>query len=118
LTRLQADWTGSGFAPGNLDTQSILNHPLPHQPSVAAKHINAWVEDQTRRRIRNLIPDGALKDITRLVLVNAIYLKAPWANEFSASATRPQTFYLGASNLIKVPTMTAQRSLLVSGPHD
>ena len=54
-------------------------------PPGTTKHINAWVEDQTRHRIRDLIPAGALNDITRLVLVNAIYLKAPWADEFSES---------------------------------
>lgn len=80
-------------------------------PPGTTKHINAWVEDQTRHRIRDLIPAGALNDITRLVLVNAIYLKAPWADEFPKFATRPQTFYLGANNLINVPTMTGQRSL-------
>jgi serpin B len=80
-------------------------------PSDATKHINTWVEDQTRQRIRDLIPDGALNNLTRLVLVNAIYLKAPWADQFYDFATKPQTFYLGASNLINVPMMTAQRSL-------
>lgn len=77
----------------------------------ATKHINGWVEDQTRQRIRNLIPDGALNDLTRLVLVNAIYLKAPWADAFYEPATKPQPFHLGANNLISVPTMTATRSL-------
>lgn len=80
-------------------------------PSGATKHINAWVEDQTRQRIRNLIADGALDDLTRLVLVNAIYLKAPWAEEFDESTTQPQTFCLSPNNLIKVPTMTGQHSL-------
>jgi serpin B len=80
-------------------------------PSSATKHINAWVEDQTRKRIRDLLPSDALSEATRLVLVNAIYLKAPWADEFSEYATSPQTFHLGADNLITVPTMTAQRSL-------
>lgn len=77
----------------------------------ATKHINTWVEEQTRRRIRNLIPTGALTELTRLVLVNAIYLKAPWDWEFCASATKPQPFYLGANNLIRVPTMMGYRSL-------
>ncbi|PYJ86406.1 MAG: hypothetical protein DME22_05360 [Verrucomicrobia bacterium] len=54
-------------------------------PSGAAKSINDWVEDQTRQRIRNLIPAGALTKLTRLVLVNAIYLKAPWAEPFQTS---------------------------------
>lgn len=80
-------------------------------PADAAKHINGWVEDQTRQRIRHLIPEGAFSDRTCLVLVNAIYLKAPWAEEFRASATKLQPFHLGASNLINVPTMTATRSL-------
>ena len=79
--------------------------------SGAPKHINAWVEDQTRQRIHNLIPDGALNNLTRLVLVNAIYLKASWSKEFYAPATQPQTFLLGPNNLIRVPTMMAQRSL-------
>lgn len=71
---------------------------------------NYGKEEQTRRRIRNLIPDGALNESTRLVLVNAIYLKAPWASEFSVSATKPQPFHLGASNRISLPTMAADRS--------
>jgi serpin B len=79
-------------------------------PSGATKQINTWVEEQTRQRIRDLIPDGALKELTRLVLVNAIYLKAPWSNEFYGGATKSQTFHLGANNLITVPTMTITRS--------
>ncbi len=80
-------------------------------PSGAARHINTWVEDQTQQRIRNLIADNALNDLTRLVLVNAIYLKAPWAEEFSVPDTKPKTFYLGANNLISVPTMMSKRTL-------
>ena len=86
--------------------------------SAATKHINTWVEDQTRKRIRNLIPDGGLNDRTRLVLVNAIYLKAPWASEFSVSATEPQPFHLGVHNLCRVPTMTQRASLSYTRRHD
>jgi serpin B len=77
----------------------------------ATKHINDWVEDQTRERIRNLIPDGALDEFTRLVLVNAVYLKAPWADEFRVAATKPETFHLSANDLVSVPMMNAKRSL-------
>ncbi len=37
--------------------------------------INAWVEDKTQRKIQNLIPDGFITALTRLILVNAIYFK-------------------------------------------
>src|SRR5947208_4646984 len=51
--------------------------------SGATQHINHWVADQTRDRIRDLIPANALNKMTRLVLANALYLKAPWADSFS-----------------------------------
>jgi serpin B len=74
-------------------------------PNLAIDHINQWVESQTRQRIRGLIGPGGLTADTKLVLVNAIYLKAPWAHPFSASATKPATFNLDANHLISVPTM-------------
>lgn len=49
-----------------------------HDSSGVTQHINNWVADQTHDRIRNLIPAGSLNDTTRVVLTNAIYLKAPW----------------------------------------
>ena len=65
-----------------------------HNSSGATQHINQWVADQTRDRIRNLIPAGSLNDTTRLVLTNAIYLKAPWASEFYEGATEPEPFHV------------------------
>src|SRR6266581_439616 len=54
--------------------------PLDFKKDAAAatKQINDWVAEQTRKRIRDLIPAGALDTTTRLVLANAVYLKAPW----------------------------------------
>ncbi len=47
--------------------------------------INEWVAGQTEDKIKDLIPQGALDELTRLVLVNAVYLDATWAS----SSTRP-----------------------------
>jgi serpin B len=80
-------------------------------PSGAAGHINVWVEEQTQRRIRNLIPDDALDKLTRLVLVNAIYLKAPWDGPFQTSATKPGSFHLNSGKSVDVPMMTQTREL-------
>jgi serpin B len=74
--------------------------------SAATQHINKWVADQTHDRIRDLIPGGALDETTRLVLANALYLKAPWASDFSENATQPEPFFVrGGSAPINVPTM-------------
>jgi serpin B len=75
----------------------------------ATKQINAWVEQQTRQRIRDLIPDGAFNHLTRLVLVNAIYLKAPWEDEFPAAETQPRRFHVAGGKAVDVLTMMHQR---------
>ena len=74
-------------------------------PAAATQHINKWVADQTHDRIRDLIPGGALDKTTRLVLANALYLKAPWANEFSENVTQPEPFHVHGSASVDVPMM-------------
>ncbi|MBI5380471.1 MAG: serpin family protein [Opitutae bacterium] len=77
----------------------------------ARRIINDWVETQTRQKIRNLIPPDGVSAITRLVLVNALYLKAPWAQRFHLSATKEQPFHVRRGNTELVPTMSARRYL-------
>lgn len=55
-------------------------------------HINTWVADQTAQKIKDLIPAGQLSPDTRLVLVNAIYMLANWADEFDPRYTTPKPF--------------------------
>lgn len=76
----------------------------------ATKTINDWVKTQTKQKIRDLIPAGALDRYTRLVLVNAIYLKAPWAEPFEESMTTPQSFHPRGGTAVNVPTMSIQES--------
>ena len=71
----------------------------------ATKEINAWVGETTHQRIQNLIPDGALNDLTRLVLVNAIYFKAAWAMKFQERATASKPFRANGGPPKNVPTM-------------
>jgi serpin B len=71
----------------------------------ATQYINKWVAEQTRDRIRDLIPAGALNEMTRLVLTNAIYVKAPWADEFSQATTKPQPFHVRGGPPVDVPMM-------------
>lgn len=77
----------------------------------ARMDINAWVEKQTRQRIRDLILAGALSPVTRLVLVNAIYLKAPWLQPFPESETKPRPFQVGGTTAVDVPTMSKEGDL-------
>lgn len=67
--------------------------------------INHWVEEKTHSRIRDLIPEPAIDKNTILVLVNAIYLKAPWREPFPAAATAPLPFQVAKEKTLTVPTM-------------
>ncbi len=56
--------------------------------------INGWVEENTNDRIKDLIPQGVLGADTVLVLANAIFFKAAWAEEFNPDLTVDGDFEL------------------------
>jgi serpin B len=70
------------------------------------REINGWVAEQTKGKIQNIIAPGALDQMTRLVLANAIYFKGAWANPFEKSNTRPQPFHISSTRQIDAPLMT------------
>lgn len=67
--------------------------------------INTWVGHETRERIRDLVPSGAINTTTRAVLANAIYLRAAWANAFDANDTKNRPFWIEGKTRADVPTM-------------
>jgi len=67
--------------------------------------INQWVSDQTEGRIKDLIPQGAIDALTRLVLTNAIYFNAAWENPFNEDMTADGPFYLLDGGQVSVPRM-------------
>jgi serpin B len=67
--------------------------------------INAWVEEKTQEKIKDLIKPGVLDRLTRLVLTNAIYFKGDWANQFDKKQTRDEPFNLNRHKQVKVPMM-------------
>jgi len=76
-----------------------------NSPESARRQINDWVSDQTRSRIKDIIPPGLIDQLTRLVLANAIYFKATWEYEFDANDTADKPFYLLNGDSVSVPRM-------------
>jgi serpin B len=75
-----------------------------HATDAARAAINAWVSAQTRGKIPALLGPGDLDPLTKLVLVNAVYLKAKWLEPFAHQDTFPAAFHApGATE--QVPTM-------------
>lgn len=64
------------------------------QPEESRITINDWVSEQTEERIEDLVPEGAIDPLTRLVLTNAIYFNAAWQFPFEENATSDGSFHL------------------------
>ena len=74
-------------------------------PDSVRATINEWVEKQTNDKIQNLLGPGTVTPLTRLILTNAIYFKAAWANQFNKNATEDKDFHLSEAKTVQVPTM-------------
>jgi len=67
--------------------------------------INEWVSDQTEGHIEDLIPEGVITLLTRLVLTNSIYFNAAWEYPFDEDITADGPFYLLDGGQLTVPMM-------------
>jgi serpin B len=97
-----------------LDAGFLSNTKAPLEPvdfvnaaEASRAKINAWVEDQTNKRIANLLPAQSITAETRLVLVNAIYYLADWKRPFDRAKTRDAAFSTSRTTSKPVPTMHA-----------
>lgn len=79
-------------------------------PDEASASINEWARRETHGQVRDIISPDAIKPGTRLILANALYLKAHWIKVFPKSQTRQQTFH-AVGGPIDVPMMEDERDL-------
>ncbi|CAF2880745.1 unnamed protein product [Rotaria sp. Silwood2] len=72
----------------------------------AVQTINAWVEEQTNKLIQNLLSKNDVSSDTRLIIVNCIYFKGTWMEQFKESLTNPDAdFYEANGNVSKIKLM-------------
>jgi serpin B len=87
-----------------------------NKPEDARALINLWVAAQTNEKIQELIPEGLLDQMTRMVLTNAIYFKGAWSNQFEEKDTEDGSFTLldGSSKTVTFMHGNFTLSALVS----
>jgi serpin B len=81
------------------------------RPEAARKRINEWVEKETREKIKELIPEGVIDALTRMVLTNAIYFKGAWLYPFDKKRTKDAPFTRTDGTKADVPLMSLTGSL-------
>jgi len=102
---------GYAFLPEFLNTLSqnynagLKTVDFAADPEAARELINLWVEAQTNEKIKDLIPEGALNALTRLVITNAVYFKAAWLSPFDPANTKNGSFTLLDGTKVEVPMM-------------
>jgi len=82
-------------------------HPVDFKfsPDAVRGTINRWVEQETKDKIKDLLPPGSVSSNTSLVLTNAIYFKGSWLNPFEKSDTHDADFHISSSQSVKAPLM-------------
>jgi serpin B len=107
-------WVQSGLALKPAFAQSLAQtfNATPQladfrsQPDAGRQAINKWVAAHTAQVIKELMSAGTIDTRTRLVLADAIYLRAHWASPFNPTLTTKQTFTTATGQRAQVPFMT------------
>jgi serpin B len=81
------------------------------ESEAARQQINEWVEKETRQKIKDLIPLGAIDRLTRMVLANAIYFKGQWLYQFDKKLTKDAPFTRDDGTKADVPLMALHGQL-------
>ena len=76
-----------------------LNFSEPQTPEI----INGWVETNTKGKIKKIVQQ--IDPRTLIILINAIYFKGSWQQEFDKSKTRDGIFHLADGSEKRVPMM-------------
>ncbi|KAL4434970.1 hypothetical protein ABPG74_017726 [Tetrahymena malaccensis] len=71
--------------------------------------INKWVEEVTNDKIKDLLHSGTLTPATVMVLVNAIYFKGNWDEQFPKHNTYKSEFNVSANSTVQVDYMSIEK---------
>ena len=74
-------------------------------PQGSREDINRWVAQRTEDRIEDLIPEGIIDSLTRMVLTNAVYFKADWWYPFDERLAGKAPFHLLDGGTVDVSMM-------------
>lgn len=96
---------------------SAIDVDFVGSPEPARRTINDWVAGETKDKIKDLLPEGAITTDTRLAITNAVYFKGSWKHPFDPKATAATPFFTSSSASHPVPMMFESAEIR-SGEHD
>ncbi len=91
-----------------------VDYKQASEREAARKTINKWVEERTEYEIKDMIAPKVLDELTRLVLVDAIYFKGNWLNQFNPRLTKDAPFYISPEKSVQTPMMRHKQKVRYS----
>ncbi|XP_076028372.1 leukocyte elastase inhibitor-like isoform X3 [Oratosquilla oratoria] len=89
--------------------KSLIKSANFNDPEPVRNEINTYVQEETADKIKELIPKGILNSDTRMVLINAVYFKGLWENQFDPQNTRVQPFWVDEATKVDVDMMNIEK---------
>ena len=109
LTLANSLWLADWFYPYDSYLNTVNNTYLADIDSVdfskegreeSARSINGWAANKTQGKIPSVINPQEIKNDTSSVLLNAIYFKGTWENQFKPERTTKNNFWTGSQNVM------------------
>lgn len=119
LSTANAVWAQTGH-PLNQDYLQLLQDGFAapaartdfrSSPEQARASVNRWSAEHTKDKIREILPPGSVTADTRVILANAVYMKALWAVPFEVRRTRDLPFHNSDGTTASVPMMSQQERM-------
>ncbi|KAL3104854.1 hypothetical protein niasHT_020420 [Heterodera trifolii] len=79
-----------------------------------AEKINKFVKEATHEKIRDLVTPNNFDENTRLVLINALYFKGKWADDFDSKLTEVAKFHMDEKNNKELEMMNVNADFIYS----
>ncbi len=111
FTLANSIWHRIGITPGQAfldDTRTWFDadvRALDFSAPTAAQTINDWVNAQTRGKIPEIV-GSPIPDSVIMYLINAIYFKGSWTQQFDRALTRDAPFTLRGGGTVTAPMMS------------
>jgi serpin B len=93
---------GETYYSAKIENLSFKSYP---EQEKSRKKINSWIEKQTNQKIKNLIPEGVLTELTRLIITNAVYFNGNWTKPFKKAKTTESIFHISSGKSVKTDFM-------------
>lgn len=87
------------------DYNGLIQYVAFNNPKKAAYEINSWVYNHTDKKISLLVQPQEISSSTKMMLINALFVKGAWQTPFPTQRTGMKQFLTHQNEWVNAPTM-------------